>query len=201
MSTKTTRYNASIVAASLLINDSRKIAELILQKPSKEEWSKALLSENILQKRSPLTIKKQAKVIRNRLELMTIDYCELINKGSQNLIKQALLAATVKQSHLLGDFIQQVVIRNHKSLKKVVTDIDWNRFMLNCANVDPSIENWAESTKKKIRQIIFKILEEAHYINSTKDKKITPVIIEPKLLAYLKQHKEIYVLKSIQFHN
>ncbi|NQU65102.1 MAG: DUF1819 family protein [SAR324 cluster bacterium] len=40
--------------------------------------------------------------------------------------------------------------------------------MLNCTNIDPTIEGWADSTRKKLRQIIFKILAEAGYINNTK---------------------------------
>ncbi|NQU65103.1 MAG: DUF1819 family protein, partial [SAR324 cluster bacterium] len=102
----------------------RKTAELMVQNTTEERWSEALLTDNILQKRSPLTIKKQDRVIRNRLELMIVDFYELITKGNQNLVKQSLLAAVVKQSQLLGDFLQQVVMENHKNLKKIVTDTD-----------------------------------------------------------------------------
>lgn len=200
MEVKKSRYKSNIVAASLLINESRKIAELMLQGLSEEEWKRVLYTDNILQRRSPLTIRKQSRVLRNRLELMTKDFHHLIAEANQQLLKQSLLVTAVKHSYLLGDFIHQVVIENHKQFKRTISDTDWSRFFSNCSNIDPSVDQWADSTVKKIRQIIFKILAEADYINNTREKIITPVIIEPELLKYLKRHKETYILKSIQFH-
>lgn len=74
-------YNGEIVAGSLLIPESRKVAELLLLKASEEEWYKAIIIDNTLQKRSPASAKRQAKLIRNRLGLMTPEHWSLVKHG------------------------------------------------------------------------------------------------------------------------
>ena len=102
--TKQKLYNGEIVAGSLLIPESRKIAKLLLQKASKEEWYQAIVIDNILQKRSPSSAKRQAILIRNRLDLMTPEHWVLVKDGNAEVATQALLASAVKHSRLLSDF-------------------------------------------------------------------------------------------------
>ena len=46
-------YNGEIVAGSLLLEESRKIARLLLEKVDSDGWRQAIVLDNILQKRSP----------------------------------------------------------------------------------------------------------------------------------------------------
>ena len=46
-------YNAQIVAGSLLVPESRKIADLMLSEADSEAWHRVVIIDNILQKRSP----------------------------------------------------------------------------------------------------------------------------------------------------
>ena len=101
-------YNGEIVAGSLLIPESRKIAKLLLQKTSEEEWYQAVIIDNILQKRSPASAKRQAKLIRKRLSLMGPEHWTLVKDGNAEVTTQALLAAAIKHSRLLGDFMSNV---------------------------------------------------------------------------------------------
>ena len=64
-------YNGEIVAGSLLIPESRKIARLLLNGADTKKWHQAVFIDNILQKRSPAAAKRQAKLIRNRLEFVS----------------------------------------------------------------------------------------------------------------------------------
>ena len=51
-------YNSSIISGSLLMEESRNIADLLLKKVGSDQWYQAIVVENILQKRSPVTAKK-----------------------------------------------------------------------------------------------------------------------------------------------
>ncbi|MCK9175772.1 MAG: DUF1819 family protein, partial [Desulforhopalus sp.] len=86
-------YNGEIVAGSLLIPESRKIAGLLLQKVSAEEWYNAVVIENVLQKRSPSSAQRQAVLIRNRLQRMTPEHWALVKEGNAEVATQALLAS------------------------------------------------------------------------------------------------------------
>ena len=63
-------YSGDISAGSLLITESRKIVELLLKQVNDDAWHKAIVIDNILQKRSPVAAKRQARLIKNRLILI-----------------------------------------------------------------------------------------------------------------------------------
>ncbi len=105
-------YNGDIVAGSLLIQESRKVAALLLEKTNPDEWHKAIVVDNILQKRSPASAIRQARLINNRLTRMDKDLWQLIRDGSSEIASQALLAASIKHSRLVGDFLD-TILRHH----------------------------------------------------------------------------------------
>lgn len=86
-SKKSSSYNGEMVAGSLLIPESREVAKLLIQEASAEEWHQAITIDNILQKRSPASAKRQAKLIRNRLALMPPEHWALVKDGNPNLLK------------------------------------------------------------------------------------------------------------------
>lgn len=82
------QYNGEVVAGSLLIPESRKIAALLLQGANKEEWHRAIVIDNILQKRSPASAKRQAVLIKNRLSPMTAEHWKLVKDGNADVATQ-----------------------------------------------------------------------------------------------------------------
>ena len=75
-------YNAEVSAGSLMPMESRRLAELLLQRPDNAAWSKAIKQDNILQKNSPATAVRQARRIRNRLTLLDEEGLRLIAEDS-----------------------------------------------------------------------------------------------------------------------
>jgi hypothetical protein len=157
-------YNGDIVAGSLLIPESRIIAKLLLDQADENKWQKAIIIDNVLQKKNPATAKRQTRLIRNRLELMTPEFWSLIINPSTEVITQALLAASIKQSHLLGDFLDQVFRDRWRTFKQNLMAKDWEDYMEICAQVDSDVTLWKESTRNKLRQVVFRIFAEAQYI-------------------------------------
>jgi len=193
-----TKYSGDIVAGSLLIPESRKIATLLLNKVSKKDWLQAINIENILQKRSPLSARRQANLIRKRLLTMTPELWKMIIEGTSEVATQAVLAATVKDSRLLGDFMQKTVHEKWQMFEKKLSLTDFNNYFDTCSQIDPSILKWSDSTKKKVREVIIRILSESGYLSSTRSLNLLPVNIHPDVAGYLRSHKEEYALKSLQ---
>ena len=98
-------YKSDIAGGSLKVPESRIIADLLLRGVDEKEWRDAIEVENALQKRSPETAKRQASLIKARLSCMDSDLWELVRDGSHTVATHALLAAAVKHSRLLGDFL------------------------------------------------------------------------------------------------
>ena len=180
-----------------MLRESRRIAQLLLNEVSPEEWNEAILQKNILQKRSPATARRQARLIRSRLELMKSDLWKLIAKGDKEMATQALLAAAIKHSCLLGDFMYQIARERWQTFEKYVRTSDWNKFIEICAQSEPHILKWSDSTMAKLRQVIFRILAEARYLESTRSLKLLPVSIVPEVRSYLINNSEDYVLRCM----
>ena len=87
-------YNAEISAGSLLLTESREIARLLLNKANDSDWHNALVVENVLQKKSPASARRMARLIRNRLEVMDEDHWGLVCDSDREVALQALLIAS-----------------------------------------------------------------------------------------------------------
>ena len=194
----TVTYNGEIVAGSLLINESRKIARLLLNDADAEAWHQAIVIENVLQKRSPVAAKRQARLIKNRLSLMKPDLWEIVDNGSADVAIQALLAAAIKHSRLVGDFMDTVIRQHWQTFKEKISAKDWKDFLEICAQVDPKVDEWTETTRSKLKQIVFRILAESKYIASTRSPKLLPVSIAPDVRKYLVKNLEDYVLRCME---
>ncbi len=72
------------------------------------------MKENVLQARNPATAKRLAKLIRSRLETMEADLWRLVRDGSSLIATQAVMAAAVKHSRLLRDFLDLVVREQYR---------------------------------------------------------------------------------------
>jgi hypothetical protein len=192
------KYNAQISAGSLLLKESREIARLLSKFPNEEELNQAIFVDNILQKKSTATTKRMTRLIRNRLELMPGKFLEMVANGSVDITTQALLAAAIKHSQLLGNFIEQVVKDHFRTFNNQLTHRDWEKFINECEQKDSSVGDWSESTKKKLGQVIFRILAEAKYIDSTRSMKILPVQMFPEVRRYLEQTQQTYILQIME---
>ena len=192
------KYSGDIVAGSLLIAESRKIAQLLLKGVDEKQWDHAIVIENILQKRSPVAAKRQARLIKNRLILMKPDLWELVHKGGSDESIQALLAAAIKHSRLLGDFLGQIVHEHWRTFKPEINVKDWKYFFETCSQADPQMLKWTESTRSKLKQIVFRILTESNYIDETRSGQIQSVTVLPQIKKYLTRNSEDYVLRCMQ---
>ena len=77
-------FNAEISAGSLLLPESRRLARVLRTKPSPEAWDAALYEDNLLQKK-PATAKRQATLIRKRLETLDAEAWNLIADGEAEI--------------------------------------------------------------------------------------------------------------------
>jgi Putative inner membrane protein (DUF1819) len=192
------RYSADITAGALKVQESRVIAGLLLREVTDREWRKAIYDQNVLQARSPKTAKRLSVLIRGRLALVEAPLWKLILDGSVVEATHACLAAAVKGSYLLGDFLDLVVRDEYRTFKESLSLSLWSNYIEDCRGRDPDMPKWSESTITRLRSSVYSILAEAGYIDSTKTRKLQRVHIVQPVTRYLEKHDEQYVLRCIQ---
>lgn len=191
-------YNAEISAGSLMLPESRRVAGFMLTDPDPMHWHDALRKENILQKRSPATARRQARLIRNRLDTLDATAWQMIADGEQELATQVLLAAAIKHSRLLGDFMRDIVAGRIRRLERDIAPGDWDAFLVECERRDVKVGSWSDSTRKKLLQVVLRILAEARYITATRHPHLTPPMLHPDLLRYLRSRSETAALAAME---
>ena len=191
-------YNAEISAGSLMPLESKRVAALLLGEPSEAAWRHAIEVENILQKRTPSTARRQATLIRKRLSTLDADALTMIVQRDLEVVTQLLLAASIKHSHLLGDFLRIVYAGLQRRLEPSISPLDWQNFLVECAHRDSAVEGWSESTKAKLFEVILRILAEAKYLESARSRTLTPRSLHPDVRRYLTARNETYVLECLE---
>jgi hypothetical protein len=192
------RYKADITAGALKLPESRIIADLLIHRISAEAWSDAIIIKNVLQSRNPETARRIARLIRSRLELMGSDIWKMVRDGNNRIAIHATLAAAVKHSALLGDFLDLIVREQNRLFMPALSKPLWENYLAGCRGRDPEMPQWNESTQRRLRSSVFQILAQAGYLENTRNLKLQPVQIAPPVIGYLQAHNEQYVLKCLQ---
>ncbi len=159
----------------------------MLAGPDESAWRKAFsLDENLLQKNKPATARRMGRLIRNRLESVSEETLQLIAEGERELALQILLACAIRHSRLLGDYLRDIYRERIRRLEKTLDPKDWESFLHECEHRDPAVAEWSESTRKKIFQVIVRILAEAGYLKSTRGMELTIPHLHPLVIKHLK---------------
>ena len=178
-------YLGDLIGGSLMIKESQIVAELLLKKPTQEEWLEAIVNRNVLQKRSDASAKRNAATIKKRLNTMTDEYLEQIAFGSTELSTQLMFAATLINSTLLADFMRNVVLDAKRMFRESLDIGDWESFWEDRARIFPEFAKMTESSTYKISQVAFKTLADANYIETTRSKKLQNVYLLPEVRRLL----------------
>lgn len=179
-------YQADLSAGSLMLPESRVVARLMMNAVTDAQWDRALRIDNVLQKTSPATAIRQARLIRFRLEAIDPSLWPLIADGDKEVATQALLAAALKHSRLLRDFVRIVVADHVRRLEMTLASREWHQFLADCEARDPSVGSWSESTRRKLLQVVLRILAEARYLESTRSLRLLQPHLHPAVSSALK---------------
>ncbi|WP_233269075.1 DUF1819 family protein [Paraglaciecola sp. L1A13] len=178
-------YLGDLIGGSLMIREGQIVAELLLKKPSQDEWLDAIVNQNILQKRSDASAKRNASTIKKRLEGLSDEFLTQLAFGSAELSSQLMFAATLIQSTMLADFMRDVVLDAKRMFRDLIDSNDWVAFWEDRSRLFPEFAQMTESSTYKISQVVFKILADAGYIESTRNKKLQNVYLLPEVKSLL----------------
>jgi hypothetical protein len=192
------RYSANITAGTLMLPHSRRIAALLLTGPTDEAWDHAIRVDNLLQKNTPATAMRQARLIRARLEALPREGLTLVVEGSKEAATQVLLVGALRHSALLRDFMGQVLAAHHRKLDLALTPLAWEPFLADCTAREPAVAAWTATTRAKLFQVLVRMLVEAGYLESAKTLRLRTPDLHPDVRRLLKEMGEDTLIDTLE---
>jgi len=195
-------YKTDLAGVALKPHESRIIATWLLGgfgDVSDASWQKLIYADNAVQISGRSTLRRQSNLLRARLSLVSPELLSLIVEGSYRETIHACLAAAIKHSKLLGDFLDIVVRREYASGGRELDLYHWRTFLEACKLRDPNMGDWLPSSSTRIRTTVMSILHEADLVDRGKPVIIKPPVYEKAVIDILEQDGESWCLCCMRY--
>lgn len=174
--------SAQITREQFLFYEMRTTAKLICEGLEDNEIIDRIVEDNLFQYPTEKSIRRMAKACIVRLKgICDIDLVEAVASQSSETAKQICLYAMMKQYRLVWDFMITVIGEKYRMQNFSFSQMDVNIFFMQLQEQDDYVAGWSESTMKKIRQILIRVLAENEYLDDIKADHINPVWLNPVL--------------------
>ena len=191
-------YNSDLNGGSLMVRESRVMADLLLKGATASEWHQSIQIDNLLQKRSPATAKRNAQAIRKRLELIAPEFWRALRDGDDQLATQVAFYAALERNLLLVEFIESVVRDAYVTHANQLAPYQWLEFLDDRTHKDESISTWQDATKKKMGQVVFRMLIEAGYMQNNRNLQLQKVLLRPEMKVMLEDNYKQRIIDCME---
>lgn len=161
MTESTFKYEFSLTGSSLRVN------EMIL-------FATKYINEGLLEFKSDkgTTNKRMVSEFKKRIDNLTVNQQELLLNSNFSNQKQLAFLSACKTYSLLRDFVIEVVREKYLIMDFNLSDTDYISFIRRKEINHDELANLTDQTQAKVKQVVFKILEQAGIIDNVRNKEI-----------------------------
>ncbi len=175
------KYILSFTAASLRLNEMVKVATAALDNAGGDL---AMVKESgvVFSSVKIRTSDREFREVRKRLETLTPDQTAILIRGDLISQKQIAFLSVCKRYTFIQDFAVDVIRDKVLVFDYQLNESDYKSFINSKLSLHTELEEFSESTLKKAKQVMFRILEQAGIINNPVDKQIQPQILQQDVI-------------------
>lgn len=174
------KYIFSFTGASALIAETLIVAEELDRLKDWKAVKKSVVDNNLLNKIKQTTFKREFSEIKKRLSLLTLSQLQLMVKGSLEDAKAMILLSLVKAYSYLNDFIVEVLRNKYLLFDTTLLETDYSKFFESKSLSHPELTAISHATAGKVKQVIFKLLEQVGMITRPKNGTILRPLLSNK---------------------
>lgn len=195
---KRIEYTATNTGRPFSIKEMIAAANLKYEGYTDKEIKRKSLEENIFQARSEHYKNKVATTVLMRLNTLDEYLITKIATSDIETAKQITIYSIMKSDKFFFEFMNEIykdkiVLRDYK-----IHDSDINIFIQRKQEQEPDVSKWTESTIKKLKSQYISMLDEAGFINRTKEYiEILQPIIDNQIKNYLIEIGDEAYLKAM----
>ena len=178
---RSSKYILSFTAASLRLNEMVKVATAALDNVGGDL---AMVKESgvVFSSVKTRTSDREFREVRKRLETLTPDQTAILIRGDLISQKQIAFLSVCKRYSFIRDFAVDVIRDKVLVFDYQLNESDYKSYINSKLSLHPELEEFSESTLKKAKQVMFRILEQAGIINNPVDKEIQPQILQQDVI-------------------
>lgn len=193
-------YKAVITREQFLFHEMRTTAKLMNKGLDDETIVNEIIEDNLFQYPTEKMIKNLAKVCVARLHTINDkNLVEIIANGSAESAKQICLYAMMKHYLIVWEFMTTVIAEKYKLKDLSYSRKDINIFFTRLQEQSDVVALWSDSTIRKIKQVLTKMLVDNGYLDSTKSETLNPVLIDLDLKNVLEEKNEKDALAAFNY--
>ncbi|AZZ42531.1 DUF1819 domain-containing protein [Acidipropionibacterium jensenii] len=155
------RYALSFTSGALLTREAGIAASLYLEIDDWNDVRSRLTEDNLLQTRTASSSTRLSRETVQRLSVLNTGELELLVKASPSERSLLMWVAACRRYTFIGEFAEEVVRERYLLLTPSLGYAEFDRFLAGKALWHPEVEELKESTVKKLRATVFRMLTES----------------------------------------
>ena len=191
-------YSAKLTGEPFLYNETKIIAEFLLNGENSRELKKRNIEENLIHHRKSGSVKRVNAPIFRRLSVLNKDLLNDFVYSDIENSKYILLYAIMKTDKLVRDFIIEVYKDKLLMRKEYIEKFDIDNWYEEKCILSETLKYRSDATAAKLKQVIMKILQDSELVIKEKDKfKIIRPLLKEKYINQLDTVGDIEYAKAI----
>ena len=161
-----------------------------------KDWNKVkeiVIEGNIMQKQSVSSRKRVFTEIKRRIETLSNEQLEYVNESSSSDIRNFIFLTILKTYRFIFEFMTEVISKKVLMFDYKILNSDYETFFESKRYAVEQLESITEATQYKLKQVLFRILEEAMIIDNTKSKNILKPHLSGEVIKLIIKDNPIYL--------
>jgi hypothetical protein len=179
MMTAIQRYALSFTSGSLLTQEALIAVPIYLRERDWATTRARIKNENLLQTRVARSNTRMLGALIPRLQVLTDTELQIIADGTSTERGHLMWAAACRQYDLIGEFAEEALRERFLTLAGKVTYEEFDAFYRSKAIWHDELDTITDTSYKKIRQVVFKMMVDAGLL--TKQDLIEPTSLSARV--------------------
>lgn len=186
-------YIFSYTAATLMLHETDEVMKRYLEYKDWDKVKDLVIEENIMQKQSVSSRKRVFTEIKRRIESLTSSQLEFVNEANSSDIRNLIFLSILKTYRFIFEFMAEVISKKVLMFDYKILNSDYETFFESKKYAVEQLENITEATQYKLKQVLFRILEEAMIIDNTKSKNILKPHLSGEVVELIVKDNPVYL--------
>lgn len=186
------KYSLSFTAASLKVPEMVRFARYLAD--HNDNMTLADIDPGLVMRRpNARTNQREFRELAKRMQCLTAGERSLLMSEDAQVHKQMVYLSVCKAYPIVRDFILEVIREKFLLLDNHLSESDFRVFLNRNRDLHPEIDTFSDSTLKKGKQVLYKMLEQSGIINDVRDRQIVPQFVTLDVVQVVTQDQPSYL--------